>query len=327
MKTAIIVLNWNGRSLLEQFLPSLVAYTKQVDIYVIDNASTDDSCVFLSHNYPQIKQVVLDHNYGFAKGYNLGLQQIKADVYCLLNNDIAVTQNWLPPILEAFEKTQVDIAQPLILDNNDKASFEYAGAAGGFIDRYGFAYCRGRIFEAIEQHKEQYDTSDCFWATGACLFIRQTVWEELKGFDEDFFMHQEEIDLCWRAFNKGYKTRCIATSSVYHQGAASLEPSAQKTFYNYRNSLWMLLKNLPNKTLAVVFISRLILDGFAALRYITQGKLASFFMVIKAHFSVYASLRSTLKKRTKQAQKRNYYRHRNLPWKHFILRKNKFYDL
>ena len=140
-------------------------------------------------------------------------------------------------------------------------------------------------------------------------------------------MHQEEIDLCWRAFNKGYKTKCIATSSVYHQGAASLEPSAQKTFYNYRNSLWMLLKNLPNTTLSVVFISRLILDGFAALRYITQGQLASFFMVIKAHFSVYASLRSTLKKRTKQAQKRNYYRHRNLPWKYFILRKNKFCDL
>lgn len=327
MKIALVILNWNGRSLLEHYLPTVINYSKEADVYVIDNASTDDSCAFLSQHYPQVKQIVLDDNYGFAKGYNLGLRQIKAEVFCLLNNDVAVTENWLAPIRKQFKETSISVAQPLLLDYKKKEYYEYAGAAGGFIDRYGFPYCRGRIFNALEQVKEHYTTANCFWATGACMFIRRSVWEALNGFDEDFFMHQEEIDLAWRAFNAGYETQCITNSIVFHQGAASLKPSAQKTFYNHRNSLWMLLKNVPTSSLTAVIFSRLVLDGFAAIHYLTKGQLRSFFMVLKAHFTVYASLRSTLKKRGKAIKRSDYYQHKNLPWRHFILRKNKFSDL
>ena len=327
MKTAIVILNWNGRTLLEQFLPDLIKYSSDAELWVIDNASTDDSCVFLRQQYPEIKQVVLDQNYGFAKGYNLGLKSIDADLYCLLNNDVAVSENWLSPMQVAFKESTLAIAQPLLLQYNQRQIFEYAGAAGGYIDRYGFPYCRGRLFEQLEENKGQYKTVHCFWASGACFFIRRNVWEELNGFDEDFFMHQEEIDLCWRAFNLGYKTKCIVGSQVYHLGAASLKPSAQKTFYNHRNSLWMLIKNIPKKQLFRVIFTRLILDGFAAIRYLSMGHVTSFFMVIKAHFIVYGSMRKTLAKRVKNHQKQPYYRLKSLPWNYFVLRKSKFSDL
>ena len=247
MKLAVVLLNWNGKALLERFLPAVVSHSKDADLWVIDNASTDDSCAFLSANYPQIKQVVLENNYGFAKGYNEGLKQIKADLYCLLNNDVAPTKDWLPPIVAAFENNTTDIAQPKILSLTASEYFDYAGAAGGFIDRYGFPYCRGRLFDHLETDQQQYASSDCFWASGACFFIRSSAWETLGGFDEDFFMHQEEIDLCWRAFNAGLTTQCISSSAVHHLGAASLQPSPQKTYFNHRNSLWMLLKNVPTK--------------------------------------------------------------------------------
>lgn len=327
MKIAVVILNWNGRSLMEQFLPSLIQNSQGADLYVIDNASTDDSCAFLSQQYPQINQIVLDDNYGFAKGYNLGLKSIDAELFCLLNNDVAVSENWLIPIKEAFKEKELSIAQPLILQHKQPALFEYAGAAGGFIDRYGFPYCRGRIFDTLEENKGQYKTAHCFWATGACLFIRRSVWEELEGFDEDFFMHQEEIDLCWRAFNKGHTTKCITTTKVYHLGAASLKPSPQKTFYNHRNSLWMLLKNVPKAQLFIVIFGRLILDGVAAVRYLLGGQALSFLMVIKAHFAVYATLLKTLSKREENIKTKPYFRHKNLPWRYFILRKNKFSDL
>ena len=327
MKTAIVILNWNGRSLLEQFLPDLIKYSSDAELWVIDNASTDDSCVFLRQQYPEIKQVVLDQNYGFAKGYNLGLKSIDADLYCLLNNDVAVSKNWLSPMQAAFNESTLAIAQPLMLQYNQRQLFEYAGAAGGYIDRYGFPYCRGRLFEQLEENTGQYKTGHCFWASGACFFIRRNVWEELNGFDEDFFMHQEEIDLCWRAFNLGYKTKCIASSQVFHLGAASLKPSPQKTYYNHRNSLWMLIKNIPKKQLLRVIFIRLILDGFAAIRYLSMGHVTSFFMVIKAHFIVYGSMSKTLAKRIKNHQKQPYYRLKSLPWNYFVLRKSKFSDL
>ena len=327
MKTAIVILNWNGRSLLEKFLPDLVKYSSDAQLYVIDNASNDDSCAFLSRQYPQIKQVVLDQNYGFAKGYNLGLKSIEADLYCLLNNDVAVSENWLSPMQDAFKESELAIAQPLLLQYDQRQLFEYAGAAGGYIDRYGFPYCRGRLFDQLEENIDQYKTTHCFWASGACFFIRRSVWEELNGFDEDFFMHQEEIDLCWRAFNQGYKTKCIASSHVYHLGAASLKPSPQKTFYNHRNSLWMLIKNVPKKHFFSVLFIRLVLDGFAAIRYLSQGYLASFFMVIKAHFIVYGSIRKTLAKRGVNRQKQLYYHLNCLPLNYFILRISKFSDL
>ena len=327
MKLAVVLLNWNGKALLERFLPAVIAHSKEAELWVIDNASTDDSCAFLDEYYPQIKQVILAENYGFAKGYNEGLKQIDADLYCLLNNDVAPTKNWLPPIITAFKNNAMDIAQPKILSHTTPERFDYAGAAGGFIDRYGFPYCRGRLFDHLETDQQQYTTSECFWASGACFFIRSSTWKSLGGFDEDFFMHQEEIDLCWRAFNAGYTTQCITASAVHHLGAASLKPSPQKTLFNHRNALWMLLKNVPTKQLFPVVFSRMVLDGFAAFRYLSQGNLMSFFMVLKAHAQVYTKLFYTLKKRNSTAKQTAYFQHKNLPWTFFILRKRKFSQL
>ena len=327
MKLAVVLLNWNGKALLERFLPAVIAHSKQAEIWVIDNASTDDSCAFLDEHYPQVKQLVLNENYGFAKGYNEGLKQIDADLYCFLNNDVAPTKNWLPPIITAFENNTTDIAQPKILSHTTPERFDYAGAAGGFIDRYGFPYCRGRLFDHLETDQQQYNTSECFWASGACFFIRSSTWKTLGGFDEDFFMHQEEIDLCWRAFNSGFTTQCITTSTVYHLGAASLKPSPKKTYFNHRNSLYMLLKNVPSKQLILVVFSRMVLDGFAGIRYLSQGNLMSLFMVIKAHGKVYSRMIYTLKKRNSTANKKEYFRYKNLPWAYFILRKRKFSQL
>ena len=327
MKLAVVLLNWNGKALLERFLPAVTAHSKEAELWVIDNGSTDDSCTFLCENYPEINQVVLKQNYGFAKGYNEGLKQIDADLYCLLNNDVAPTENWLPPIITAFEKTTLAIAQPKIVSLHQPERFDYAGAAGGFIDRFGFPYCRGRLFDHLETDQQQYTTSKCFWASGASFFIRSSTWKTLGGFDEDFFMHQEEIDLCWRAFNKGFTTQCITTSTVHHLGAASLKPSPQKTYFNHRNSLWMLLKNVPTKQLFPIVFGRMVLDGFAAIRYLSQGNLMAFLMVLKAHGQVYAKLFYTLKKRRTTSKHEGYFQHKNLPWAFFILRKRKFSQL
>ena len=328
MKTAIAILNWNGKELLEEFLPAIIRYSSSADIYVIDNASTDNSIAFLTQNFPSIKQVILKENYGFARGYNEGLKHIDADLYCLLNNDVEVTENWLNSIVEGFKKTNVSIAQPLLLHHKNKKYFDYAGAAGGFIDKYGFAYCRGRIFNDLEENLNQYNnTYDCFWASGACFFVRKNVWNELGGFDEDFFMHQEEIDFCWRAFNAGKIIQTIGTSFVYHVGGASLAPSPKKTYYNHRNALWMMLKNLPKASLFPILLQRFILDGIAGIHYLFQGNFISFFMVIKAHLAVYASLRKTIKKRPNISAKRQYFQHKSIVWDYFILRKSKFHDL
>lgn len=328
MKLAVVILNWNGKELLEKFLPSLIRYSAKAELYVIDNASTDDSLTFLSKYYPTIHSIPLNENFGFAKGYNEGLKQINADVYCLLNNDVEVTQNWLDPIVSAFKTTRVCIAQPTLLQHKEKNYFDYAGAAGGFIDKYGYPYCRGRIFNALEKNTNQYNTTtECFWASGACFFVRRSVWEELGGFDEDFFMHQEEIDFCWRAFNAGKTTKVIADSFVYHVGGASLKPSARKTYYNHRNSLRMMVKNLPKKTLLPTLFQRFILDGVTGVYYLAKGDFRGFFMVIKAHLAVYVKLNSTLKKRSVSISKKPYYHHKSIVWTHFFLRKSKFYDL
>ena len=328
MKLAIVILNWNGKKLLEEFLPSIIRYADSADVYVIDNASTDDSVVYLTHAFPTIKQVVLTENFGFAKGYNEGLKQIDADLYCLLNNDVEVTENWLKPLIQAFEKTNVSIAQPLLLQHKERSRFDYAGAAGGFIDKLGFPYCRGRIFNVLEENTNQYnETQNCFWASGACFFVRQKVWKELGGFDEDFFMHQEEIDFCWRAFNVGKITQSVGASVVYHVGGASLSPSPRKTYYNHRNSLWMMLKNLPKASLFPILLQRFILDGIAGIQYLLKGNFASFFMVIKAHLVVYATLKRTIIKRQAGFSKKQYFHQKSIVWNHFILRKSKFLDL
>ena len=327
MKVAVVILNWNGVDLLKKFLPALVQFSPQAELYVIDNASTDTSLAFLEENYPLIHTVPLAENFGFAKGYNEGLQNIDADLYCLLNNDVKVTENWLVPMIQAFETTEVAIAQPHILDLNKPDHFEYAGAAGGYIDRYGFPFCRGRVFHVCEQNTQQYTTTeDCFWASGACFFIRRETWKKLGGFDEDFFMHQEEIDLCWRAFNQGDLCQSIGASQVYHLGGGSLRPSPQKTYYNHRNSILMMIKNLPKKQLFSTLFKRLVLDGIAAVHYLFKGSPSSFLMVIKAHLYTYYHLRKTLKKRRNQGEKNNYYALKSIAWTFFVLRKSKYSD-
>ena len=326
MKFAIVLLNWNGKKLLKDYLPALCAYSNSAELYVIDNNSTDGSLAFLDQHYPQIHQIPLPKNYGFAKGYNEGLKQVDADVYCLLNNDVNVTEGWLDPIQKAFEEEKIAIAQPLILQLKNPSYFEYAGAAGGYIDAYGFPYCRGRVFNTLEKNTMQYKNTEIFWASGACFFVRRTLWEKLKGFDEDFFMHQEEIDFCWRAKNQGASVQVISTSAVHHLGGASLSPSARKTFLNHRNSLLMLLKNLPKKKLFPIVFTRMLLDGIAAFYYLAKGQFSFFFMVIKAHLSVYSMGFATLKKRTNKTYLNRYFHRKSIVFLYFILRKRKFSD-
>ncbi|MDB2463041.1 glycosyltransferase family 2 protein, partial [Algibacter sp.] len=262
MKIAIVILNWNGKNLLEQFLPSVIQHSQGADIYIADNASTDDSVAFIKTNYPNLKLIKNQTNGGYAKGYNDALKNVHADVLCLLNSDIEVTPNWLTPIISTFKnEADTSIIQPKILDYNKKDYFEYAGAAGGFIDKYGYPYCRGRIFNTIEKDRGQYnDTTNIFWASGACLFIRNTVFKQLNGFDEHFFAHMEEIDLCWRAKNLGHTIKYVGQSEIYHVGGATLKTTnPKKTFLNFRNSLITLTKNANGFILGKILV-RLVLD-------------------------------------------------------------------
>ena len=308
-KIAVVILNWNGVQLLEQFLPSIIQYSPEATIYVADNASTDASVNFVEQHFPTVKIVKNTGNYGFAKGYNEALQHIDAEIYALVNSDIEVTENWLPPILETFEsEPKTAIIQPKILDFKNKEYFEYAGAAGGFLDKYGYPYCRGRIFETIEKDNGQYnDACEISWASGACFFIRSKVYHELKGFDDDFFAHQEEIDLCWRAKNLDYTIKYNPNSVVYHVGGATLKQgNPKKTFLNFRNSLLMLVKNLPKESLYSVLFIRMILDGVAGVHFIFQGKFSHCLAILRAHFAFYALFSKTYKKRSFFQSKRYY---------------------
>jgi GT2 family glycosyltransferase len=320
MKIAVVILNWNGTKLLEQFLPSVVKHSPEADIYVADNASTDDSVAFVKANFPSVKIVENESNFGFAQGYNQALKHIDAEIYALINSDIEVTENWLKPILETFEKeTKTAIIQPKILDYKRKEYFEYAGAAGGFMDKYGYMFCRGRIFETLEKDNGQYDDNcDIFWASGACFFIRSSVYKELHGFDADFFAHQEEIDLCWRAFNKGHIIKYNSQSVVYHVGGATLQQAnPMKTFLNFRNSLLMIVKNLPkNKLISILFV-RLVLDGIAGIQFIIQGKFKHFWAILKAHFSFYTLFSVNFKKRG-DYQSEKYYKIKSIIYLYFI---------
>lgn len=317
---AVVILNWNGVKLLEQFLPTLIQYSPEADIYVADNASTDSSIAFVQQNFPTVKIVQNDNNYGFAQGYNEALKHIDAPIYALVNSDIEVTEDWLQPISATFDKEpQTAIIQPKILDYKDKAYFEYAGAAGGFIDKYGYPYCRGRIFETIEKDNGQYDDEcDIFWASGACFFIRSAVYKELNGFDNDFFAHQEEIDLCWRTINKGYTIKYNPKSVVYHVGGATLQQgNPKKTFLNFRNSLLMLTKNLPAASLFWILFCRMILDGIAGIQFLSQGKWVHFTAILKAHFSFYYLFSNTYKKRN-AFQTQRYYKAKSIVFSYYI---------
>jgi len=329
LKIAVVILNWNGKQLLEQFLPAMIKCTHDdAEIYVADNDSTDDSVAFIKANFPSVKIVQNTINGGYAKGYNDALQHIDADIYALVNSDIEVTDNWIQPIINEFKNSDnTAIIQPKILDYKDKKMFEYAGAGGGFIDFLGYPYCRGRIFSSLEKDTQQYnDTTEIFWASGACFFIRSNIYHQLGGFDEQYFAHQEEIDLCWRVQNEEHSIKYVGASTVYHIGGATLnEASPRKTFLNFRNSLFTVLKNVPKRFLLFVILFRLILDGIAGTKFLLELRALHTWAIIKAHFSFYRYLPIMLKKRTKIAHKRTtYYHSMSIVWQHFILGKKTF---
>lgn len=297
---AIVILNWNGSALLERFLPSVVANSQDAAIYVIDNGSTDESLAFLANNFPEIRTIALGQNFGFAGGYNLGLAEITEPYFCLLNSDVRVESGWLTEPIKLLKEPSIGIVQPKILDEKRPEYFEYAGAAGGQLDRLGYPYCRGRRFQSIEKDHGQYqEPCSIFWATGACLFIKRSLFNQLGGFDSDFFAHQEEIDLCWRAQRSGYSVWYTPMSRVYHLGGSTLSNSNPfKTELNFRNSLLGLVKNAPIKELLWVIPTRLVLDGIAGLVFLIEGKPKHTYAILKAHFGFYRMLRTTVSKRT-----------------------------
>ena len=286
-KAAVVILNWNGRKLLEQFIPTLLLHTPNglAEIIVADNGSTDDSESFLAANYPQIRRIIFDRNYGFAGGYSLALSQLEHEYIVLLNSDVEVCAGWLDIALDYLDThPEVAALQPKLLDFNNKAAFEYAGASGGFIDIYGYPFCRGRIFTTVEKDLGQYNNpEEVFWATGACLFIRLKDYNEAGGLDKNFFAHQEEIDLCWRLRARGKKIVCLPQSVVYHIGGATLKMEhPQKTFLNFRNNLLMVYKNLTEKYYHRAMVFRFIFDYLASLHFLLKGYPANAWSIIKA---------------------------------------------
>ncbi len=287
MKTAIVILNYNGKPHLNRYLPDVIRHSQlsNVEIVVADNGSTDDSVTFLRENFPEIKLLQFADNAGFAGGYNRALQQVKADIYVLLNSDVKVTQDWLVAPLQALVNDETIAAcQPKILSVLKREYFEHAGAAGGFIDQLGFPFCRGRILTKLEKDGGQYnDTADIFWATGACLFIRSGAFHGAGGFDARFFAHMEEIDLCWRLKSRGHRIVCVPESKVYHLGGGTLKvENPQKTYLNFRNNLLMLYKNLPKKHLRKTLLFRRLFDYAAMLQMLLTGKFRNALMVLRA---------------------------------------------
>lgn len=333
---AIVILTWNGRKFLEQYLPSVVRLPYQpLDIYIADNASTDDTVDFVKANYPSIKIIAIPKNEGFAKGYNVALKQVVADYYFLVNQDVELTPNCLEPMIEIMESNvMIAACQPKILAAWDKSRFEHAGAAGGYIDAFGYPFCRGRLFNIEEQDTGQYtDAREIFWASGAALLIRAELFNRFKGFDPDFFAHMEEIDLCWRIRNLGYKIYYCADSAIYHVGAGTLSKmNPKKTFYNFRNNLLLLCKNHAPEYFYFKLFLRICLDGVAGLRFIVSGEFAHCIAVIKAHFSFYALFKQTLRKRNAiRGQIVRYadngvYRG-SIVWDYFVRGKSKFSDI
>ncbi|MFD0836380.1 glycosyltransferase [Mariniflexile aquimaris] len=323
---AIVILNWNGKKLLEQFLPSVIQHSKQAEVYVADNASTDASLLFIKETYPTVKIIKNNENGGYAKGYNDALSAVEADIFCLLNNDVEVTKDWLPPIVKAFtEDKNTAIIQPKLLDFNKRDTFEYAGAAGGFIDKFGYPYCRGRIFNSIETDLGQYnDKADIFWASGACLFIRSKVFKELNGFDESFFAHMEEIDLCWRAKNLNYTVKYVGESTIYHVGGATLSNlNPKKTYLNFRNSLFTLTKNAKGNLLFLIVV-RLLLDGVAGAKFLMELKPKHTLAILKAHLSFYGHLKQLIRQRNLTTFRRKYYTKTSIIADYFIFQNKEF---
>ena len=300
-KVAVVILNYNGRTFLEKFLPNVIENTgNAADIIVADNASTDDSVLFMEQTFPEIRLIRNKTNGGFSTGYNLALRQVEAQYYVLLNSDIEVTPNWIEPIIKLMDSDPMIAAcQPKILSYFDKNRFEYAGAGGGFIDRFGYPFCRGRLFQSIEMDEGQFnDTIEVFWASGACMFVRAELFHKYGGLDDDFFAHMEEIDFCWRLKNQGYKIMYCSGSTVFHIGGGTLPKiSSRKTYLNFRNNLSLLYKNLPDSYLYYIIILRLFLDGLASIKFLFQGGIGDFFAVLREHSHFYRKISQIRTKR------------------------------
>lgn len=336
-KTAVVILNWNGIKFLEKFIPTLVEHTSlpNVELYVADNFSTDNSVEFLKSNFQTVKIIQLEKNWGFAEGYNLALKQIEAEYFVLLNSDVEVTENWLQPLISEIERDQyIGACMPKIKDFNKKNKFEYAGACGGFLDKYAYPFCRGRIFDSIEIDENQYNTPiEIFWASGACFMVRAKLYNEIGGLDKDFFAHMEEIDLCWRIKNSGFKITVVPKSEVFHVGGGTLAKSnPKKTYLNFRNNLSLIFKNIDsNKLIQIIFI-RLILDGIAGVKFFVTGYFKDCWAVVKAHFSFYFLIPSLIKKRkiNKQKMKLNSYQNlyqKSIVFEYFVRKIKKYSDL
>lgn len=335
-KVAIVILNWNGRKMMEQYLPSVIDHSQGATIYVADNASTDDSLEWLHIYNNKVKTILLDQNYGFADGYNRALKQVEAEYYVLLNSDVEVTPHWLEPLIDYMD-THSDVAacQPKLLSFVDKTMFEYAGAAGGFIDRFGYPFCRGRLFDIVEADNGQYDTKEeVLWATGACLLIRSTDYWKADGLDGRFFAHNEEIDLCWRLRIMGRKIVCLPDSVVYHLGGGTLpKGNPRKTFLNFRNNLTMLYKCLPDKDLQYVMRWRWVLDYLAAWQTLILNRNYGDFMAIYQARRAFKKWRKdfeddrrriqTERKETEIPERKNY----SLLWQYYAKGKKHFSDL
>lgn len=328
-KVAVVILNWNGKSFLEKFLPSVIEYSPEAEVIVADNLSSDDSIAFMQEKHPSIRTIQNGENGGYAKGYNQALSKIKADYYLLVNSDIEVSKGWLKPLIQFMdENTQAAAVQPKILAYHDKTEFEYAGASGGYIDYLGYPFCRGRIFDSLEKDLGQYDdVQEVFWATGACMMVRSSAFQQAGGFDEDFFAHMEEIDLCWRLKSLGHKNYVVPQSHVYHVGGGTLPKNSPfKTYLNFRNNLLLLHKNLKPSEFYKIFIFRLILDGVAGVKFLLSGQFKDVGAIIKAHFHFYSRMKKNAKKRIASDHKMDSYP-RSIVLQYYAFGKKKYTDL
>lgn len=334
-RIAIVILNWNGRSMMERFLPSVLAYSDEADIIVADNASNDDSLLWLAKEYPQLRTITLDRNYGFADGYNQALRQVGHEFYLLLNSDVEVTPNWLGPLLAYMDAhPEVAACQPKLRCEWQRDSFEYAGAAGGFIDSLGYPYCRGRLMSTVEVDHGQYDEPMAvLWATGASLFIRSEDYWNVGGLDGRFFAHQEEIDLCWRLRSRGRGVACVPQSMIYHLGGGTLpKDNPRKTFFNFRNNLLLLYKNLPEERLSRVMRIRFWLDVLASVQFLVTGQWGSFRAVWRARRAFKAMRPDFEASRRENMQKAVLIpvpeqRTFSLLWQYYVRRKRRWADL
>lgn len=335
-KTAVVILNWNGVEMLTRFLPQVIDYSRDdAVVYVADNASTDNSLEVLRKHFPEVNLVVLDKNWGFAEGYNRALEQIEAEYYVLLNSDVEVSHHWLTPMIE-FMDNHPDVAacQPKLLSEKSRDSFEYAGASGGFIDCYGYPFCRGRMFDTVETDNGQYDyATEILWATGACMVVRASDFKEAGGFDARFFAHSEEIDLCWRMILMGKKIYCIPDSFVYHIGGATLpKNNPMKTYLNFRNNLTMLYKNLPDSELRHVMRVRAFLDYVAAFQALASGRTGDFKAIIngrkafKKWLPEYRTVREEIQSMRKTDDIKGIYRH-SILWQYYAKGHKKYSEL